>query len=220
MIPSGGTILFGLRPDEADDLLAFRRLAKGRPALENQAGEVLVWATLLSQERIAGITLANLCTQLIAMDRLHRLLYNCNWPRASGCGALSQLFERHVSHRIMHPFPPAATLQCFVGDAIAQVWLDPYGVQFKFESRRWLAAELRIEQFEPDGTVWGYNCEAADGPPLILHRLLYRRIVAVEREDLRLTFRIEDGSALAILSDLGSYESGQIEAPETGYIVF
>ena len=120
----------------------------------------------------------------------------------------------------MQPFPPAQELQCFVGDAIAQVSLDPYAVQISFESMRRLVAEHRIEHVEPDGTVWGYDCEAANGPPLIVHRLLYRRIVAVEREELRLTFRIEDGSALTVLADIGPYESGHIDAPETGFVVF
>lgn len=120
----------------------------------------------------------------------------------------------------MHPFPPAEELKCFVGDAIAQVSLDPYAIQFSFESMRRLVAEQRIEHVEPDGTLWRYDCQAAEGPPLILHRLLYRRIVAVERDDLRLTFRIDDGSALSVWSELGPYESGHIEAPETGFAVF
>ena len=120
----------------------------------------------------------------------------------------------------MHPFPPAHELQCFVGDAISQVWLDPHSVQFRFESTRHLLAELSIEQVEPDGTLWTYDCRAEEGPPLILHRLLHRRIVAVEREDFRLTFRIDDGSELSVLSDLGPYESGHIQAPETGFVVF
>ena len=111
-------------------------------------------------------------------------------------------------------------LQCFVGDAISQVWLDPHGVQFSFESMRRLVVEQRIEQVEPNGTIWGYDCEAASGPPLILHRLLYKRIVAVEREDLRLTFRIDDGSSLTIFSELGPYESGNIQAQEIGFVVF
>jgi hypothetical protein len=85
---------------------------------------------------------------------------------------------------------------------------------------RRLVAEHRIEHVEPDGTVWGYDCEAANGSPLIVHRLLYRRIVAVEREELRLTFKIEDGSVLAILADIGPYESGHIDAPETGFVIF
>jgi hypothetical protein len=42
----------------------------------------------------------------------------------------------------------------------------------------------------------------------------------VEREDFRLTFRIDDGSALAVLSELGPHESGHIQAPEVGFAVF
>lgn len=120
----------------------------------------------------------------------------------------------------MQPFPPAQELQCFVGDAIAQVSLDPFAVQISLDSMRLVVTEHRIEHVEPDGSVWGYDCQAANGPPLIIHRLLYRRIIAVEREGLRLTFRIEDGSALAVVAEIGPYESGQIEAPETGFAVF
>lgn len=120
----------------------------------------------------------------------------------------------------MQPFPPAETLASFVGDAIAQMWLDPFAVRFIFESNRQLLAEERIEHTDADGTVWIYNCEAAQGPPLVLHRLLYRRIVAVERQDLRLTFRTEDGSVLAVLSALGPYESGHIHYPDGSFDVF
>jgi hypothetical protein len=87
----------------------------------------------------------------------------------------------------------------------------PFG-PFRFESKRRLLAAQNIEQVEPDGKLLAYVCLAAEGPPLILHRLLYRRITAVEREDFRLTFRIDDGSALAVLSELGPHESGHIQA--------
>jgi hypothetical protein len=120
----------------------------------------------------------------------------------------------------MHPFPPVEDLQCFVGDAIAQVSLDPYAVQFSFESLRRLVAEQRLHHAEADGTIWDYDCQAAEGPPLVLQRLLYRPIVAVEREDLRLTFRFDDGSTLTVVSELGPYESGHIETPEKGFVVF
>jgi len=120
----------------------------------------------------------------------------------------------------MQPFPPSEDLQCFVGDAIAQVSLDPHAVQFSFESMRHLVAEQRIEHVEPNGTVWSYDCQAAEGPPIILHHLLYRPIIAVEREELRLTFRIDDGSALTVLSELGPHESGHIKTPEKGFVVF
>jgi len=120
----------------------------------------------------------------------------------------------------MYAFPPAANVQCFVGDEIGQVLLDPHSVQFSFASGRRLMAELGLEQIEPNGTVWAYDCEAAEGPPVILHRLVYRPIVAVERNDFRLTFRIEGGSALVVLSELGPYEAGHMETSEHGFVVF
>lgn len=120
----------------------------------------------------------------------------------------------------MYPFPAAPQLERFVGDAIAQVSFDPYAIQLSFESMSRLTAEQRIEHVEADGAVWAYDCKAANGPPLVLHRLLYKQIVAVEREDLRLTFRLEDGSSLAIFSEDGPYESGQIETADGEFIVF
>lgn len=120
----------------------------------------------------------------------------------------------------MRPFPPAAELQCLLGEVLAQVLLDPFQVQFSFESARCLVAALGIEHVEPDGTVWAYGCSASDGPPLLLHRLLQRSIAAVAREDLRLTLTFDDGSALRVFSDLGPYEAGQIWASDGTLIVF
>ena len=120
----------------------------------------------------------------------------------------------------MHPFPAADALQVFVGDEIAQVWLDPFSLQFRFASSRHLVVEHRVEHTEPDGTVWAYDCQATERPPLVLQRLLYIPIVNVEREDLRLTFCLDNGSSLAVLSELCPYECGHITAPELGFIVF
>lgn len=120
----------------------------------------------------------------------------------------------------MHLIPTIYQVASFEGDAIAQVWLDPYGVRFLFESMDQLYAEHGIEHVEPDGKIWRYNCEATKGPSLVLHRLLYKRINADERSDLRLTFRFEDGSALTVLSELGPYECGHIISKKGGYWVF
>jgi hypothetical protein len=120
----------------------------------------------------------------------------------------------------MRPFPPAKTLQMFVGDALAQVRFDPFGLQFSFESERLINVENAIIHIEPDGTAWSYDCQAEHRPPVILHRLLGPNIHSVEREDLRLTFTFEDGSSLAILSGLNGYESGAIVTAETGHVMF
>ena len=120
----------------------------------------------------------------------------------------------------MRPFPSSSVVGAFRGDAIAQVWLDPFGVRFIFESERQIYAEARVVQIEPNGTEWSFECVSHDGPPVVFHRLLYRRIVMVEREDLRLTLRIGDGSALVIHSEFGPYESGHIILREGDFTVF
>jgi hypothetical protein len=85
---------------------------------------------------------------------------------------------------------------------------------------RHIAAEERLEHKDSDGTVWPYDCEAATGAPTVLHRLLLKRIIVVEREDLTLTFGMEDGSSLTLFSALGPYESGQIAIPPSTLFVF
>jgi hypothetical protein len=120
----------------------------------------------------------------------------------------------------MFAFPSASELQGFVGDSIGQISLDPFQVQFAFRSARRLVAALRVEHVEPDGRAWAYDCVASEGPPLLLHRLLGRPVVAVEREDLRLTLALDDGSALRVFSELGPYESGAIWMAERDRIVF
>ncbi len=59
----------------------------------------------------------------------------------------------------MHPFPLKSELPRFVGDAIAQVWLDPWAIRFVFESGIQLYAEQRVEHLEPNGTSWAYDAK-------------------------------------------------------------
>ncbi|WP_164156986.1 hypothetical protein [Sandarakinorhabdus rubra] len=120
----------------------------------------------------------------------------------------------------MHPFPSASTLDAFIGDEVAQVWLDPYGVRFIFESQSQIYAETSVMQIEPNGKEWLYECVGHDGAPVVFHRLLNKPIVSVEREDLRLILRMEDGSALVVYSELGSHESGHIIMGSGDFIVF
>jgi hypothetical protein len=111
--------------------------------------------------------------------------------------------------------PTLAELPPFEGDAICQVWLDPLGVRFLFENGPQIYAEFEIEHLDPDGTAWQYRCQAEGGPALALHRLLYKRIVAVDREEMRLTFRTEDGASLSVLSEVSPYEAGHVRVGDT-----
>ena len=127
---------------------------------------------------------------------------------------------RTQANSLMGPFPPTSELPAFVGDSIAQVRLDPYSVQFAFESGLLLTAEYEIEQTGPDGMRYKYDCSAAEGPPLLLHRLLYRPISAIFRSELSLAFELEGGYRLTIYMDVGPYESGHISGESYGFAVF
>jgi hypothetical protein len=120
----------------------------------------------------------------------------------------------------MHPFPTHAELPNFVGDEIVQVWLDPFGVRLIFESRVQIYMEEGYEQTGPEGDVWNYDCEAANGPAVLIQRLLYQKITSVQREDLRLILTVADGGKLAILAKFGAYESGHIDLLNGDIIIF
>ena len=120
----------------------------------------------------------------------------------------------------MHPFPAQSQLPNFVGDEIVQVWLDPFGVRLLFKSGHQLYIEEGYEQTEPDGRVWTYDCDAANGPAVLIQRHLYQKIVGMRCDDLTLTLAMADGGELAIPTKLGPYESGHIDLPNGGIIVF
>lgn len=122
----------------------------------------------------------------------------------------------------MDPMPPAEEFDRFLGDAIGQVRLDPYAVQFAMESMWTIYSMAGLIHAEPSGRVWHYNCNAYEGGPVNLHALLYKRIVGVSREDDQFTFAFEDGAALTIKTEIGMYESGHLVAPNPAdcFLVF
>jgi hypothetical protein len=112
----------------------------------------------------------------------------------------------------MRPFPPLTELPPLTGEEITQIWLDPFGIKFLFSSKAQLYVESQIEHIEADGTKWCYDCQATAKAPIVLQRLLYQKITALSREDLCLTLTFEGGESLAIYSNLGQYEAGQLSA--------
>jgi len=109
----------------------------------------------------------------------------------------------------MYEFPPASELNSLIGETLMQVCLDPHSTQFHFDPSR-ITVEFAIEHVEPDGTVWRYGCVASEGPPTMLHRLVGKIVTSIESEGLRLKIGFDNGAQLHLLSETGSYESGQI----------
>ncbi len=110
----------------------------------------------------------------------------------------------------MYEFPPASELQALIGETLAQVRLGPHGTQFHFENCR-IAAESAVEQIEPDGSVWRYECVAWEGAPIMLHRLVGKTVKTIDREALRLKIGFDNGAQLHLLTEIGPYECGQID---------
>jgi len=119
----------------------------------------------------------------------------------------------------MHPFPPADEFQCLIGQVIERIGLNPYLTSFSIGDSE-LIMEHRLSHIEPDGVLWDYNCQSDGGPPLALHRLLMKRVVAIDRAEHTLTMTFEDGARLIAFSELGPYESGQFRTASGRYLIF
>jgi hypothetical protein len=111
----------------------------------------------------------------------------------------------------MYEFPPVSELNSLIGETLTQVGLDPYGIQFRFDPSH-ITAEFAVEQIEPDGAVWYYRCVAAEGSPIMLHRLVGKIIASIESEGLRLKIGFDNGARLHVLSQIGPYECGTMSA--------
>ena len=109
----------------------------------------------------------------------------------------------------MQEFPPASELGGLIGETLTQVCLDPYSTQFHFDPSH-ITVEFAVEQIEPDGIVWRYKCVAAEGPQIMLHRLVGKIVTSIDSEGLRLKIGFDNGAQLHLLSEIGPYESDQI----------
>lgn len=114
--------------------------------------------------------------------------------------------NRH--HPIMHPFPPAAELQFIVGREFGQIVLDPNGVQFRWVEGGQITAQHIVDHLDEHGVTHIYDCSAFTGPPLMLHRLLMKKIMMLNRQDFCLTLMFEGGQRLKLFSEDGPYECG------------
>ncbi len=121
----------------------------------------------------------------------------------------------------MHAMPLYEDLTPFIGDQISQIRLDPYGVQFSFDSGSHLSVGHRLEHCEPAGDQYSYGCVASEGAAISLHCLIQRRVASLEREELAFTLCFQNGAWLKIHSKLGPYECGTIAGGKfAGYFVF
>jgi hypothetical protein len=123
----------------------------------------------------------------------------------------------------MHPFPEASELQFLVGKELCQVALDPNSVQFRWSGGGQITVNDKLEHVDENGVVHPYDCAAFTGPPLMLHRLILKKIVMIEVQPLCLTLGFEGGQRLRLGSEEGPWECGLIALTDDlvdGWIVY
>jgi hypothetical protein len=122
----------------------------------------------------------------------------------------------------MHQMPPSADLQFLLGEALGQIALDPWSLQFRFADGGQITVEGRIEHVDAGGLTHSHDCQKPTGEALYLHQLLQHSITAVDAEPLCLSLTFANGAILRIFTELGGFECGQIIFLERGhgYFVF
>jgi hypothetical protein len=123
----------------------------------------------------------------------------------------------------MLPFPPSSQLQFLIGKELAQVVLGPHSVHFSWWEGGHINAQHDFEHVDEDGRTHLYDCTAFTGPPLLLHRLIQKKVLMLESEPLCLTLAFEGGQLLRLRSEEGPWECGLLQFTENladGYIVY
>ena len=120
----------------------------------------------------------------------------------------------------MQPFPSAESPKMLPGDRIAQIKLDPNSVQVLFESGLVLVVEESVEHVCVDQPSYVYRCEAWRDGPSLLHRLIQKSIVGIDRQDWSLALDLDDRSKLTVYSDDINFESGHFEYPDGSVLVY
>ncbi len=122
----------------------------------------------------------------------------------------------------MHPFGPRETLTFLINDTLAQISIDPYSLQFSFESGTNVTAEFGVTFVAADGTQGYCDVQQQVMPSLTtVHDFISKVVTDIAVNEQRLDLIFSSGAVLQIHTDLGMYESGQIAASQPPvFIVF
>lgn len=123
----------------------------------------------------------------------------------------------------MHRFPSASELQFLVGKELSQIALDPNSVQFRWSEGGQITVNDKLEHVDESGTTYAYDCAAFAGPPLLLHRLIMKKVAMIEVQPFCLTLAFEGGQRLRLGTEEGPWECGLIAFTDNladGWIVY
>jgi hypothetical protein len=134
-----------------------------------------------------------------------------------------QLVKEVAKRRSMHPFPTASELQFLVGKELSHIALAAHSVHLHWWNGGVINVTGDIEHVDETGAVHLFDSTAHTGPPLLLHRLIQKKVVMLDVQPLCLTLAFEGGQQLRLRSEEGPYECGVIQFtddPQDGWIVY
>ena len=123
----------------------------------------------------------------------------------------------------MRRFPVASDLAFLIGKELTQIALDPNSVQFRWWGGGQITAQHDFEHVDEDRHTHRYECAAFNGPPLLLHRLIQKKVVMLEADARCLTLGFEGGQLLRLYAEEGRGECGLIQYTDNladGWIVY
>lgn len=123
----------------------------------------------------------------------------------------------------MDAFPHASELQFLVGKQLTEIRFRANSVQFRWWEGGRIDAMSAIEHVDESGKTHRYDNASFSGPPILLHRLISKRIATLSVEPLRLTLVFEGGQKLRLFAEWGRGECGLIlfgEEMTDGYFIY
>ena len=107
----------------------------------------------------------------------------------------------------MRAFGPREELVFLIGETLGQICIDPWSLQFRFESGMNILAEVGVTFVAADGSAG--HCDIGQSMPALprIHDFLVKPVVDIAASALRLDMTLECGAMLQFHTDIGPYES-------------
>jgi hypothetical protein len=123
----------------------------------------------------------------------------------------------------MQLFPPEHELQFLLGKEISNVVFGTGSVHFVWWEGGEIHAMRDFDHTDPEGLCHQFGRGMSLNPPSLLHRLIQRKVLALNVDDNSLTLRFDDGQSLVFRAYTGCGENGLIllgKDISEDYIVF
>lgn len=111
----------------------------------------------------------------------------------------------------MQHFPPSDELQFLLGKEVASVRFEPSGVHFVWWEGGEIHAMRNFDHTDEQGMQHQFGNGMWFDPPSLLHRLVQRKVAALDVNDNSLRLAFDDGQTLVFHAEAGNGEHGLIQ---------